>query len=141
MSARDLALVAVGAVGVVVAVIGLLALLFALLRPRVVRRSTLIENALEQRDRILGNPVDPESEITPIWKLLYGDERGADMRAMGPTRECACGCDLWRALVQWDEEGEVSFWFLDVVCASCGTLATALTPLDVMGLGDEELET
>lgn len=91
--------------------------------------NNLVAQALEQRSRILGESVD-QPEITPIWRLHYGNGQGADLRQMGPMRVCVCGCDLWRALVSWDEECEISFWFLDVVCASCGALATAVTPLD-----------
>jgi hypothetical protein len=81
--------------------------------------------------------VDSSNEITPMWHLHYSPVRGADMREMGPTRSCVCGCDLWRALVTWDDEGDVCFWFLDVVCVACGNLATAVTPLDMLG-GDAE---
>ena len=48
-----------------------------------------------------------------------------------PIRVCPCGSVLWKLQVIFDEDNEISFYFLDMECALCGTLATAPTPLDV----------
>jgi hypothetical protein len=104
----------------------------------VISNDDLARHAIEQRARIMGETVGPDREVTPIWRLHYAHEQGADLRAMGPMRVCVCGCDLWRALVTWDEDGDVDFWFLDVVCAGCGALAKAITPLDMLHDDDED---
>lgn len=55
-----------------------------------------------------------------------------DVRGI-PTRECPmCGCDIFRVGVVFDDEYEVSAYFLDAECSECGTLLTAPTPLDLM---------
>lgn len=65
------------------------------------------------------------------WKLLVNDidfDKSADLREMGPTTECVCGTNLWRILGAFDDEGDLSFYFLDIVCSSCGSVAKAPTP-------------
>jgi hypothetical protein len=67
------------------------------------------------------------------WLLLVRDfpeEGAADLRGVGPVRECICGTNLWRILGAFDEEGTLSFYFLDIVCSSCGAVAKAPTPID-----------
>ena len=78
-----------------------------------------------------------EGELPPpkeAWRLLVRDldlSAAADLRDMGPTLECICGTSLWRILGSFDEEGDLSFYFLDVVCACCGAVAKAPTPEDM----------
>lgn len=82
----------------------------------------------------VGVDVSSEDELPPAkeaWILLSRDlsgEGSMDLREMGPTRECVCGTGLWRILGSFDEDGDLSFYFLDVVCASCGSVAKAPTP-------------
>lgn len=67
------------------------------------------------------------------WHLLVRDldlDQSADLREFGPTRECICGTNLWRILGSFDEEGDLSFYFLDIVCCCCGAVAKAPTPED-----------
>jgi hypothetical protein len=49
-----------------------------------------------------------------------------------PLWVCACGSLMWKATVQFDEDGNIGLYMLDTECALCGNLATAPTPLDVM---------
>lgn len=55
-----------------------------------------------------------------------------DVRGI-PTCLCPmCGNDLFRALVRFDEDTyTIGMYHLDIECVSCGTLATAPTPLDI----------
>lgn len=67
------------------------------------------------------------------WRLLVGDldlDAATDLRDFGPVRECFCGSNLWRILGAFDEDGELSFYFLDIVCSACGAVAKAPTPED-----------
>lgn len=79
--------------------------------------------------RVSGGDELPEAK--EAWLLLSRDlssEGAMDLREMGPTRECVCGTGLWRILGSFDDDGDLSFYFLDVVCASCGSVAKAPTP-------------
>ncbi len=49
-----------------------------------------------------------------------------------PTHVCVCGCDIWSLKVIFDQN-EIATYFLDMECVSCGSLATAPTPIDVTG--------
>jgi hypothetical protein len=55
-------------------------------------------------------------------------ESALDLRGT-PTHVCVCGSEHFyvRAIFQ---DYEISTYFLDMTCASCGSLATAPTPLD-----------
>ena len=46
-----------------------------------------------------------------------------------PTHLCPCGCNIWNLKVVFDEY-EIATYFLDMECISCGSLATAPTPID-----------
>ena len=83
-----------------------------------------------------------ESELPPAneaWRLLVQDldlDAAADLRNVGAVRECICGTNLWRILGAFDEEGDLSFYFLDIVCSNCGAVAKAPTPDDCEGCND-----
>ena len=54
--------------------------------------------------------------------------QATDVRGI-PTTVCPCGCEVWHLKVKFDHEtGEVAMYFMDMECASCGTVATAPTP-------------
>jgi hypothetical protein len=55
-------------------------------------------------------------------------DHAMDLRGV-PTHVCPCGCDIWNLKVVFDDF-EISSYFLDMECASCGSLATAPTPID-----------
>ena len=45
---------------------------------------------------------------------------------------CVCGSNMWRVIVMF-EDYEISSYFLDMECFSCGTRAKAPTPIDKEG--------
>ncbi len=53
----------------------------------------------------------------------------ADLRSIGPTHACTCGCTVFNTYVQF-ENYEISWYALDVQCANCGNLIKAPCPLD-----------
>lgn len=46
-----------------------------------------------------------------------------------PLHVCPCGSKLWNVQAMF-EDYEISFYFLEMSCALCGSLATAPTPVD-----------
>lgn len=89
-------------------------------------------------DGVEAEAVDLSSGELPApkeaWKLLVRDldlGAAADLRDVGPVLDCICGTNLWRILGSFDESGELSFYFLDIVCAGCGAVAKAPTPEDM----------
>lgn len=46
-----------------------------------------------------------------------------------PTHTCVCGSDIWYVKTVF-ENYEIATYFLDMLCASCGNLATAPTLVD-----------
>lgn len=54
--------------------------------------------------------------------------KALDIRGSATT-VCPCGCDVWHLKVKFDmDTGEVAMYFMDMECASCGTIATAPMP-------------
>jgi hypothetical protein len=64
----------------------------------------------------------PINELKPDYKMAM-DYRGT------PTEVCPCGSDLWNVKCKFNE-GTIVFYFLDMECAFCGSLATAPTEVD-----------
>ena len=48
---------------------------------------------------------------------------------------CLCGSNMWRVIVMF-EDYEISQYFLDMECFSCGTRAKAPTPIDKEGYNE-----
>ena len=46
-----------------------------------------------------------------------------------PTHVCVCGSSQWYVRTVFDNY-EIATYFLDMLCAECGNLATAPTPVD-----------
>jgi len=46
-----------------------------------------------------------------------------------PTHVCPCGSQIWSLKVIF-EDFEIATYFLDMECVSCGSVATAPTPVD-----------
>ena len=46
-----------------------------------------------------------------------------------PTHVCVCGSQIWNIRAVFDNF-EIAQYFIDMECASCGSLATAPTPID-----------
>ena len=53
----------------------------------------------------------------------------ADLRSIGPTHACSCGCTVFSTFVQF-ENYEIAWYALDVQCANCGNLLKAPCPID-----------
>lgn len=47
-----------------------------------------------------------------------------------PTHVCICGSELWNVKCMFTDY-EISFYFLDMECAVCGSMATAPTLADM----------
>lgn len=54
-----------------------------------------------------------------------------------PTHICICGSRLWNIKAMF-EDYEISFYFLEMECALCGSLATAPTLVDAPGYTKED---
>ena len=72
-----------------------------------------------------------QEESKSIRDLLYPPDysKAMDLRGAPIGDICMCGNELFHALVAF-EDGEISFYFLDGECASCGSMVTLPTPLD-----------
>lgn len=71
------------------------------------------------------------SEAKDIRDLMHHGNysRSMDLRGI-PVVECVCGCNIFLALVAFDDNRELSFYFLDGECVNCGSLVTLPTPID-----------
>lgn len=48
-----------------------------------------------------------------------------------PLLECVCGCDMFIIIARFDPETRLpGFYLTDALCAACGSLLTAPTPID-----------
>ena len=54
--------------------------------------------------------------------------RSMDIRGT-PTHLCPCGSNIWNLKAIF-EDFEIATYFLDMECVSCGSVATAPTPVD-----------
>jgi hypothetical protein len=54
--------------------------------------------------------------------------KAIDLRGT-PTHVCLCGSEVWLVKVVFSEY-EIASYFLDMECLSCGSFATAPTPID-----------
>jgi hypothetical protein len=55
-------------------------------------------------------------------------DNSIDLRGT-PTHLCPCGSNIWNLKVIFDDF-EIATYFLDMECVSCGSVATAPTPID-----------
>jgi hypothetical protein len=58
-------------------------------------------------------------------------DKSIDLRGT-PTHLCPCGSQIWNLKVIF-EDFEIATYFLDMECVSCGSVATAPTPVDREG--------
>jgi len=58
-------------------------------------------------------------------------DNSIDLRGT-PTHLCPCGSQIWNLKVIF-EDYEIATYFLDMECVSCGSVATAPTPVDRLG--------
>jgi hypothetical protein len=69
---------------------------------------------------------DEPNNIRELFPKDY--TKALDIRGTSTT-VCPCGCNIWHTKVKFDEEtGAIAMYFMDIECASCGTVATAPTP-------------
>jgi len=66
-------------------------------------------------------PVTPSEALPDIF--------GTDLRGLGPLHTCTCGSQVFNAMVSF-EDYELSWYFLDGSCVSCGNLVTLPCPVD-----------
>jgi hypothetical protein len=95
----------------------------------------VIKDLLE-RNRILvindeDDNEDDEEDINSQMRP-HNYDSAMDLRGT-PTHVCPCGSMVWDLKVIF-QEGEIATYFLDMECFSCGSLATAPTPIDAVGM-------
>lgn len=62
-----------------------------------------------------------------LHKIDYS--KAMDLRGNPIGDVCVCGCDIFVMLGGFID-GEISFYFTDGECASCGSMVTLPTPVD-----------
>lgn len=75
-------------------------------------------------------------ESKHIRDLLHPTDysKAMDLRGQTLGNTCICGCEVFIALIAFDELKEISFYFLDGECANCGSMVTLPTPIDDYGM-------
>jgi hypothetical protein len=71
-------------------------------------------------------------ESKDIRELLHPTDysKSMDLRGEKIGKQCVCGCEVFIALISFDELKEISFYFLDGECANCGSMVTLPYPDD-----------
>ena len=72
--------------------------------------------------------LDKEDVEEDMEELSAMDLRGT------PTHVCVCGSNQFMVRAIFDDY-EIATYFLDMICANCGSLATAPTPVDREEMG------
>ena len=57
------------------------------------------------------------------------DPFGADLRGLGPLHVCPCGSQVFNVMAAF-EDYELTWYFLDATCVSCGNLVVVPCPVD-----------
>ena len=83
-----------------------------------------------QRDEDFEFDEDKMKSVQDLKPENY--DNAMDLRG-APTHLCVCGCNIWNVKVIFDQN-EIATYFLDMECVSCGSFATAPTPIDVVGM-------
>ena len=63
----------------------------------------------------------------PITDLFTVDKNGVDLLFMGPTDTCVCGCQVFHALIWFDETRSIGGYFTAMVCVACSALIRGVT--------------
>ena len=103
------------------------ALMFGLLTLGVVK--DLLE---KNRILVINDEYDDEDEEDINSQMRPHNYDSAMDLGGTPTHVCPCGSMVWDLKVIF-QDGEIATYFLDMECFSCGSLATAPTPIDVVG--------
>lgn len=86
------------------------------------------EIVVVDKEDVVRNPTIPKDALS-LRPENY--DRSIDLRGT-PTHLCPCGSNIWNVKVIFDNY-EIATYFLDMECVSCGSVATAPTPVDKMG--------
>lgn len=54
---------------------------------------------------------------------------GTDLRELGPLHVCTCGSQVFNVMASF-EDYELTWYFLDATCVSCGNLVVVPCPAD-----------
>lgn len=94
----------------------------------------VVKDLLERNRILVINDEEYDEDESDISNKLrpHNYETAMDIRGT-PTHVCPCGSMVWDLKVIF-EDGEIATYFLDMECFSCGSLATAPTPIDVNGM-------
>jgi hypothetical protein len=91
-----------------------------------------IQLFLQSYEIFLVDKEDVEREGTNSNDILQlrpeSYDNSIDLRGT-PTHLCPCGSQIWNLKVIF-EDFEIATYFLDMECVSCGSVATAPTPVD-----------
>jgi hypothetical protein len=68
---------------------------------------------------------------------MIPDKQAADLRAVGPTHVCICGCDVFKSLVSFDDY-ELAWWYLEGECLNCDAKVILPCPVDKPGYQRED---
>ena len=60
---------------------------------------------------------------------LLPEVTGSDLRDLGPIHVCPCGSQVFSVMASFDDY-ELSWYFLDGTCVSCGNLVKVPCPVD-----------
>lgn len=60
---------------------------------------------------------------------MIPDKFASDLRDLGPTHICTCGCNVFKSLIAF-EDYEISWWYLEGECLNCGNKVTLPCPAD-----------
>lgn len=63
----------------------------------------------------------------PVYEIFSKNPDGPDLLFMGPTTQCVCGCDLFHALIWFDDDRSIAGYFTEGCCASCGAIIRLAT--------------
>ena len=71
-----------------------------------------------------------DKQTKAIRELLHPKDytRALDLRDTSTGGVCVCGCEVFIALISFDEYNEIAFYFLDGECADCGSMVTLPYP-------------
>lgn len=80
---------------------------------------------LKKESQIVANTPD----IINFKPINY--DHAMDIRGT-PTHVCPCGSNVWNLKVSF-EDYQIAYYMLDMECVTCGSVATAPTPIDKEG--------
>jgi hypothetical protein len=94
----------------------------------------VVKDLLERNRILVINDEDEDYDEEDINSQMrpHNYDSAMDLRGT-PTHVCPCGGMVWDLKVIF-QDGEIATYFLDMECFSCGSLATAPTPIDVVGM-------